>query len=124
MIGFGQSEEALKLRDDVNDINYRMEKHHQQFYKGAMLNSIGVGSIILGVSSAINPITYIGSAFILAGNIVMINSHKWFKNSGNSKYNSRMQTIKEKKRELKELLRYGKINQEEYNNAIKKLSKQ
>jgi len=31
MIGFGQSDDVLKLQNEVSDINYRMDKHHKPF---------------------------------------------------------------------------------------------
>jgi hypothetical protein len=80
MIGFGQTDDVLKLQNEVNDINYRMDKHHKQFYNGAKLSLLGVGATAVGVLLSVHPLIYIGSAVALSGNIVILNSHKWFKN--------------------------------------------
>ena len=51
MIGFGQNDadvklqaDVVKLRADVENINYRMSKHHKQFYNGVILRFIGGGN--------------------------------------------------------------------------------
>ena len=88
-IGFGQTDDVLKLQDDVlklqdkvSDINYKMAKHHKQFYTGVALNFSGVGlTIIGGVVMEVPFIMYIGGGIALAGGVVMIISHKWFKNN-------------------------------------------
>ena len=32
MIGFGQTDDILKLHNEVADINYRMDKHSKQYF--------------------------------------------------------------------------------------------
>jgi len=119
MIGFGQTDDVLKLQNEVNDINYKMEKHHKQFYTGVRLNITGLVVIPVGLLMHMNPIIYCGGALILAGNIVILDSHKWFKN-----IDITADRIKKRTKQLDEMLRYGEINQEEYNNAISDLSKE
>ena len=118
MIGFGQSDDVLKLQNEVSDINYRMDKHHKQFYNGAILSLVGFGVTTLGVLASVNPVIYIGSALVLSGNIVAINSHKWFKNKGKAWKTSK---VKKRIKQLDRLLKNGEITQQDYDKAIKDL---
>jgi hypothetical protein len=88
MIGFGQNDNILKLQDDVlrlqddvNDINYRMDIHHKRFYSGVRLSLLGVGVSIIGAVAPLVPLIYIGAAGVVAGNIIVLNSHESFKNN-------------------------------------------
>ena len=123
MIGFGQTDDVLKLQNEVNDINYRMDKHHKQFYNGARLTIGGIGLTTLGVVASVNPAIYIGSALLLSGNIVAINSHKWFKNKDRSSERKAAKGSKVQKRikQLDRLLKNGEITQQDYDKAIKDL---
>jgi hypothetical protein len=109
MIGFGQTDNVLKLQNEVNDINYRLDKHHKQFYNGAKLSLLGVGATAVGVLFSVHPIIYIGSAVALSGNIVILNSHKWFKNGNYDgiKSGTKQYKIKKRIKQLDELLRKG-----------------
>ena len=122
MIGFGQTDDVLKLQNEVNDINYRMDKHHNQFYNGARLTIGGIGLTALGVVASVNPAIYIGSAVLFVGNIVIFNSHKWFKNRDMTSVSSiKFNKIKIRTRQLDRLLKNGKITKKEYNKAIEDL---
>jgi len=123
MIGFGQSDDVLKLQNEVSDINYRMDKHHKQFYNGAILSLVGLGVTTLGVLASVNPVIYIGSALVLSGNIVVINSHKWFKNKDRSSERKAAKGNKVNKRikQLDRLLKNGEITQQDYDKATKDL---
>ena len=116
MIGFGQENEIVKLQNEIDEIHYKMNKHHKQFYTGATINAVGFGTTALGVVLSVNPLLYIGGAFVLSGNFVMLNSHKWFK------YHSKKNKIDERIKQLQQLLYYEEITQEEYDKAIKDLS--
>ena len=131
MIGFGQ-DDIIKLQADVDNINFRMEKHHKQFYNGVSLNFVGLGVSVIGALISVNPLIFVGSAICLSGSIVTIDSHKWFKKKNNQIYYREKNSIKKdnlskddkiKKRinQLNELLRKGSINEEEYDDAIKSL---
>jgi len=142
MIGFGQIDDILKLQTDidninyrmekhhnklqtnVDNINYRMEKHHKQFYTGVRLNFAGLGATAVGVLASVNPLIYIGSALVLLGNIVTLDSHKWFKNRDMTATKAIAKTNKINKRtkQLDNLLKSGEITQKEYNDAIKDLN--
>ena len=124
MIGFGQDDDVLKLQNEVSDINYRMDKHHKQFYNGAILSLVGFGATAVGVLASVNPIIYIGSALVLSGNIVVINSHKWFKNKDMTaiKEEGAGNKIKKRTKQLDRLLKSGEITKQEYNKAIKDLN--
>ena len=133
LIGFGQDDDVLKLQNDIDNINYRMEKHSTQYYTGVKVSLIGVGVTAVGVVVAVNPFTYLGGAAVLVGNIIMINSHKWFKHKNKQFYNgleiptikdnpSKINKIKKRTNQLKELLRKGSISKQEYDDAIKILN--
>jgi hypothetical protein len=133
MIGFGQTDDVLKLQNDIDNINYRMEKHSTQYYTGVKVFLIGVGVTAAGAVLAVNPFTYLGGATVLVGNIIMINSHKWFKRKNKQFYNgleiptikdnpSKINKIKKRTNQLKELLRKGSISKQEYDDAIKILN--
>ena len=122
MIGFGQTDDVLKLQNEVNDINYRMDKHHKQFYNGARLTIVGIGLTALGVVASVNPAIYIGSAVLFVGNIVIFNSHKWFKNRDITSVSSiKFNKIKIRKKQLEKLLKRGEISKLEYDKAVKDL---
>jgi hypothetical protein len=134
MIGFGQTDDVLelqtdvdninyrmkkhhnKLQNDVDNINYKMEKHYKQFYTGVTLNFAGFGVTTIGALISINPIIYIGGAVILAGNIIIVDSHKWFKN-----IDITADRIKKRTKQLDLWLESGEITKKEYNDAIKDL---
>jgi uncharacterized membrane protein len=122
MIGFGQTDDVLKLQNEVSDINYRMDKHHKQFYGGVKLTIGGLGITALGVLVSVNPAIYIGSAFVLVGNIVILNSHKWFKNRDEKGDSAKQNKIRKRTEQLKTLLRNGEISKKEYNEAIEDLN--
>ena len=122
-IGFGQSDDVLKLQNEVSEINYRMDKHHKQFYNGATLSLVGFGVTTFGVLASVNPIIYIGSAVVLSGNIVAINSHKWFKNKdrGSERKAAKGNKVNKRIKQLDRLLKNGEITQQDYDKAIKDL---
>ena len=115
MLGFGQNDDILNLQSEVYNINYRMDQHHKQFYNGVSLSILGIGGTAIGVISSVNPIVYIASAIALTGNIIIWNSHKWFKN----KYMTGI--TKHRIKQLDRLLKHGEINQMEYDKAIEDL---
>ena len=161
LIGFGQSDDVLKLQADVENINYRIDKHHnqnsklqteveninfllarhhKQFYNGVLLSLVGFGVTAVGVLASINPFIYIGSALVLSGNIVAINSHKWFKLKNKQLYNGvqldetetadwlrknkdKSSRVIKRKTQLDNLLRDGAISLEDYNKAVEDLQK-
>ena len=140
MISFGQIDDFVKIKSDVENINYRMDKHHKQFYNGVTLSLVGLGATAFGVLVSVNPIIYIGSALVLSGNIVAINSHKWFKINNKQPYNrvqldeietsdwlrknkDKSSRVIKRKTQLDNLLRDGAISQEDYNNAVEDLQK-
>ena len=49
MIGFGQDDDVIKLQNQINDINYKMEKHHKQHSIGTII--IGIGFVSTATSS-------------------------------------------------------------------------
>ena len=118
LIGFGQTNDVLKLQNDIDNINYKMEKHHKQFYTGVTLNLAGLGATTIGVLLSLNPLIYIGGAIVLSGNIVIFNSHKWFKN-GDYKTNR----IKKRIKQLDKWLETGELKRDEYDVEIKKINK-
>jgi len=118
MIGFGQTNDILKLQNEVNNINFRMDKHHKQFYTGARLTIGGIGLTALGAVASVNPAIYIGSAVVLVGNIVILNSHKWFKKGD---YNTKR--IKKRIKQLDKWLETGELKRDEYDVEIKKINK-
>ena len=127
-IGFGQSDDVLKLQNEVSDINYRMDRHHKQFYNGVTLSLVGFGVTTLGVLASVNPIIYIGSFVAFSGNITMINSHKWFKNKDPVSRNrssaaniTKGNKVKKRIKQLDRLLKNGEITQQDYDKAIKDL---
>ena len=134
MIGFGQSNDVLKLQNDVDNINYRMEKHHKQFYAGVKVGFVGSGAFVVGVLTSSIPLIYVGSAITFLSQIVILDSHKWFKNKDRTTIKEvsevldeidwKLHTAKIKKRtkELDNLLKKGKITREEYDDAIKELN--
>ena len=122
MIGFGQTTDILRLQNEVNNINYRMDKHHKQFYNGVTLTIIGVGVTIIGVVVPVVPLIIIGGGSAIAGNIIIVNSHKWFKsrdNKGNT--NITKNKIRKRTEQLDRLLRNGEISNKAYNEAIEDL---
>tara|TARA_B100000767_G_C19426840_1_gene394278 strand:- start:78 stop:593 length:516 start_codon:yes stop_codon:yes gene_type:complete len=75
----------LKIQDEINKINFKMERHHKQFFTGGVINIIGLGLISLGNiinkndAKAASNIIYVGGGFSLIGTIISVSSHKWFK---------------------------------------------
>ena len=86
-----------------------------------LFHSVAVS--VIAVLAPFNPLIYIGSAVVLSGNIVMLDSHKWFKNKDISalKVEDNDNKIEKRKKQLKELLLKGSINKEEYDDAIKSI---
>jgi hypothetical protein len=78
MIGLGQENEILTLQNEVDNINYRMNKHHKQYSIGMILNTCGVVSTIIGGSNSNNDLIIAGSGISLIGSIIVCDSHKWF----------------------------------------------
>ena len=133
MIGFGQIDDALKLsfpqmsnnekeyvllHNEVANINYRMDKHSKQYFNGVKVSLIGLGATLVGVAAVVNPLTYVGGGIILVGNIIIINSHKWFKKDD---YHTRR--VKKRIKQLDEWLEMGEVKRELYDVEIKKLNK-
>jgi len=95
---FADSIKIDNLTTELNDINYRLDKHHSQYKKGLKVfligNIVGVGiSGLLYVNQAVNvnnpklPITFsiLGGITSLIGVGIMIDSDKWFVKSKNQK---------------------------------------
>ena len=93
---FADSIKIDNLTTELNDINYRLDKHHLQYKKGLKViligNIVGVGiSGLLYVNQAVNvnnpklPITFsiLGGITSLIGVGIMIDSDKWFVKSKN-----------------------------------------
>ena len=118
MIGFGQTTDILRLQNEVNNINYRMDKHHKQFYNGVTLTIIGVGVTIIGVVVPVVPLIIIGGGSAIAGNIIIVNSHKWFK-----KGDYHTKRIKKRIKQLDKWLETGELKREEYDVEINKMNK-
>ena len=131
MIGFGQTDNILKLQDDVlrlqddvNDINYRMDIHHKRFYSGVRLSLLGVGVTIIGAVAPLVPLIYIGAAGVVAGNIIVLNSHKSFKN--NNEMNSTVKDtigyseFEKRNMQLDDLWKRGEITKIELKKERKK----
>ena len=78
LIGFGQENEILTLQNEVDVINYKMNKHHKQFSIGMIINTCGVVSTIIGGSNSNNDLIIAGSGISLIGSIIVWDSHKWF----------------------------------------------
>ena len=140
MLGFGQDDDMINLQNEVNEINYRMDKHSKQYFSGVKVSLIGLGATLVGVAAVVNPLTYVGGGIILVGNIMIINSHKWFKLKSKQPYDrvqlDRIETsdwlrknkdkssrVIKRKTQLDNLLREGAISQEDYNNAVEDLQK-
>ena len=123
MIGFGQTDDIKQLQTDIDNINYRLDKHHHQFFNGVLINFVAGGLVIAGALMSFNPIIYIGSAGMLTGNIIMLNSHKWFKNKDEIpiQQEDKNEIIQKRIKQLDTLLRNGEITNKEYNQAIKDL---
>ena len=122
MIGFGQTDNVLKIQNEVNDINYRMDKHHKQFYNGVTLTIIGVGATIIGVVVPVVPLIIFGGGSTIVGNIIILNSHKWFKSRGDKgNANRTKHKIKKRIEQLDILLKNLEISDKEYNDAIEDL---
>ena len=117
MIGFGQTDDVLKRQTDIDNINYRMEKHHKQYFSGVTASVAGLIFSSLGALVSVNPLVIMGGAVMLVGNIVMIDSHKWFKN-----IDVTADRIKKKTKQLNKSFKSGEINREEYDDAIKELN--
>jgi len=118
MIGFGQDDDMINLQNEVNEINYRMDKHSKQYFSGVKVSLIGLGATLVGVAAVVNPLTYVGGGIILVGNIIIINSHKWFKKDD---YHTRR--VKKRIKQLDEWLETGELKRELYDVEIKKLNK-
>ena len=130
VIGFGQTDDIKQLKTDIDNINYRLDKHHHQYFQGVLINFVAGGLVIAGALASVNPIIYIGSAGMLTGNIIMLNSHKWFQNKEvmsiqqeekNKVIQKRNKVIQKRIKQLDTLLKDGDITNEEYNQAIKDL---
>ena len=135
LIGFGQENEILTLQNEVDNINYRMNKHHKQYSIGMILNTCGVVSTIIGGSNSNNDLIIAGSGISLIGSIIVWDSHKWFsinrriKDKPLSKKSVLLDNIKESKTikkakfKLKTMWSKGIITEEEYEQAIEDLEK-
>ena len=124
MIGFGQTDDFIKLEKEVSDINYRMDKHHKQFFLGGTLNLMGIGGVAIGTILISNPIIYVGTALTFSGSIMMFNSHKWFKNIDITDFKKKdiENKVKKRTRQLNNLLSNGDISKSEYDKAINDLN--
>ena len=139
LIGFGQENEILTLQNEVDNINYRMNKHHKQYSIGMILNTCGVVSTIIGGSNSNNDLIIAGSGISLIGSIIVWDSHKWFSENSRFKFNDskweadniseetthikESKTIKKAKFKLKTMWSKGIITEEEYKQAIEDLEK-
>ena len=83
MIGVGQDDDIIKLQNEINDINSKMEQHHKQHSTGIIISGVGAVSTAALVSlapTALNPVyLIITSSIIFLGQIILLDSHKWFK---------------------------------------------
>ena len=140
MLGFGQDDDMINLQNEVNEINYRMDKHSKQYFSGVKVSLIGLGATLVGVAAVVNPLTYVGGGIILVGNIMIINSHKWFKLKSKQPYDrvqldeietadwfrknkNKSSRVIKRKAQLDNLLRVGAVSQEDYNKAVEDLQK-
>jgi hypothetical protein len=121
IIGFGQDNDILILQNKVEDISYRMDKHHQQYKKSVITLSVGTLVTAFGVFAATPAVAIIGGVASLTGGIIMIDSHKWFKKPKFSE-NKTIQKLLKRKIDLEYLLESAEIGLEEYNKEIKKLN--
>ena len=96
----------VKLQDEINKINFKMEQHHKQFFTGGVINIIGLGLISLGNlitkadPKAASDIIYVGGGVSLVGTIISVSSHKWFKKNSislNKKKKTELEKDKYKK---------------------------
>ena len=121
IIGFGQDNDILTLQNEVEDINYRIDKHHQQFKKGIVTWSIGAIVTTAGIFFTSTPVIVVGGIVQLVGGIVKLDSHKWFGNK--KKYNRENYFDYDKsKNNLKKMLDSGEISIDEYNKKMLELN--
>ena len=124
MIGFGQNDDILKMQNEIENTNYRMKKFHKQYFNGVFVLVTGSTIAIVGVLLPNPLIAIVGGVVTLAGNIVTINSHKWFNRDSINKKNYKSKIIKNRKRELAKLLESRSMSQEEYDEALLEINKQ
>ncbi len=120
MIGFGQDTDISILQNKVEDINYRMDKHHQQYKKGIITYAAGGIVTTCGVFATVPAVAIIGGVVALIGNIIIIDSHKWFKKPKFGQ-NKTIQKLLLRKIDLEYLLELQKISLEEYNKEVIKI---
>ena len=78
-----QPNQLISLQNEINDINLKMELHHQQYFKGVGFSILGLGLTTIGLFSGVDGVTYLGGGFSLVGGIISIRSHRWFKKKPN-----------------------------------------
>jgi len=120
MIGFGQDVEVITLQNQVRDINYGMDKHHQQFKKGVITSSAGALAIVVGTLAAAPVVIIVGGVTSMVGQIIMLDSHKWFKKEKFTE-NRKIRKLSERKKQLAYLVESDEISLEEYKKEIKKI---
>ena len=121
IIVFGQDNDILTLQNEVEDINYRIDKHHQQFKKGVVTWSAGTIVATTGILLTSVPVIVIGGIGQLVGLIVGLDSHKWF---GNKKkyFRENYFDYEKSKNNLIILFNSGQISVDEYNKKMSELN--
>jgi len=128
MIGFGQDDEFTILQNKVEDMNQRMDRHHTEYFHGAIISGTGGLVMVAGIVASSTPIGIIGALIMTVGSVVSVKSHHWFKRNelyveGNSDTVKVSDPIK-KLLDLKDLLDLGLISREEFNKKAKELKQQ
>jgi hypothetical protein len=128
LLSLGQNDEIIKLQNEVNDINYKLNEHHKEFNRGIIISVIGVVTTTIGAIVATPAVIIIGGVTSLYGQISVIGSHRWFKKKRKvGETNLEITSDREYHKSLEKLEQYtkyyklGRISEEEYNMYVKKL---
>ena len=112
-IGFGQDLDIITVQNQVRDINYGMDKHHQQFKKGVITSSAGALVTVVGTLVAAPVVIIVGGVTSMVGQIIMIDSHKWFKKEKFTSHR-KIRKLSDRRNKLADLLQEAEISLEEY----------
>ena len=73
-----QQEEIITIQNEVNLIKENLSSHQTQFKAGVITNGLGITSLIIGSLTGSNILIFGGGILSFIGNVIMIDSHKWF----------------------------------------------